>query len=212
MTEIKTITAEALKQRDWQNGVILDVRTDMEHEAERLVCAHEHVPLDRLDPAAFMQQGKRTPETPVYILCRSGGRARQAAEQFVAAGFANVFVVDGGISACVASGHPVQGVPPGQGENGFYGMMAKLPLERQVRVVAGGLAATGAFLGLTVSHVFTFVPLAIGCGLVYAGLTDRCGLALLLTKAPWNNKGGACCRPACCDGKGTEPNKTDTPS
>lgn len=209
MTEIKVISAEALKQRDWQNGVILDVRTDMEHDAQRLVCAHAHVPLDALDPAAFMQEGKRNAETPVYILCRSGGRARVAAEKFLAASYANVYVVEGGIEACTAAGHPVQSTTSATSGGGFYGMMAKLPLERQVRVVAGGLAAAGAFLGLTISHVFIFIPLAIGCGLVYAGITDRCGLALLLTRAPWNNKSGACCRPTCCGGKGEEPAKTD---
>jgi hypothetical protein len=59
-------------------------------------------------------------------------------------------------------------------------------------MVAGGLSVTGAALALLASPLFAFVPLAVGSGLVFAGATDRCGMALLLSRLPYN-------RPATCD-------------
>jgi hypothetical protein len=39
----------------------------------------------------------------------------------------------------------------------------------------------------------------MGCGLLFAGLTGMCGLALLLAKMPWN-RAQSC--GSCCEGKG----------
>ncbi|MBP7254039.1 MAG: rhodanese-like domain-containing protein [Alphaproteobacteria bacterium] len=212
MTWVQSISAEQLKQRGNDGGVILDVRTAMEHGEKRLVCAHAHVPLDTLDPATFMRERNLSEAAPVYILCRSGTRARQAADKFVAAGFKNVFVISGGIVACAEFGQEVEGTQvtaeaekraaeaaaaPAANMKG----LAALPLEQQVRVVAGAVAALGALLGMTSSSVFTIIPFAVGCGLLYSGLTGDCRLALLLTKAPWNQQGGHCSKPACCGGK-----------
>jgi len=41
-------------------------------------------------------------------------------------------------------------------------------------------------LALTTSSAFALIPLFVGGGLVYAGVTNNCGMALVLTKAPWN--------------------------
>jgi rhodanese-related sulfurtransferase len=201
MTAIQTITAEQLKQMGTQDGIILDVRTAMEHDEQCLVCPHDHVPLDTLNPEEFMVRRGKDKSTPVYILCRSGKRATTAAEQFVAAGYQQVFVITGGIIACVAAGQDVKGrLVAGAQADGVKAGCCSLSLERQVRVAAGVLVTVGAFLGMAVSNVFAVIPLAVGCGLIFAGLTDRCGMALLLTKAPWNNPQGSCCKPKCCGG------------
>jgi hypothetical protein len=66
-----------------------------------------------------------------------------------------------------------------------------MSLERQVRIAAGGLGAVGALLALTVHVAFAALPLLIGGGLVYSGITDWCGMGMLLAKMPWNRgKGG----------------------
>lgn len=212
MSWVQSISAEQLKQRGNDGGVILDVRTAMEHDERRLVGAHAHVPLDQLDPAAFMRERNLSETTPVYLLCRSGGRARQAGDQFVAAGFKNVFVVSGGIGDCAECGFDVEGTQvaaeaakkaadaaasPAANMKG----LAALPLEQQVRVVAGAVVALGALLTMMSSSVFIIVPFAVGCGLLYSGLTGDCRLALLLTKAPWNQQSGTCSKPSCCGGK-----------
>jgi hypothetical protein len=40
-----------------------------------------------------------------------------------------------------------------------------------------------------VSRWFALLPAFVGAGLVYAGVTDRCGMAMLLAKLPSNNIG-----------------------
>jgi len=61
-----------------------------------------------------------------------------------------------------------------------------IELQRQVQIGAGGLTFLGTLLGLTVSTWFLAVPLFVGGGLLLAGLTRFCGMALLLQRAPWN--------------------------
>ena len=73
-----------------------------------------------------------------------------------------------------------------------------ISLERQVRIAAGLFAATGASLGLLVSPAFTIIPLFVGCGLIFAGVTDRCGMALVLTKEPWNKMSEDACATTTC--------------
>lgn len=206
MTAIKTISAEELKQRDLQDGIVLDVRTGMEHDEQRLVCPHVHVPLDWLNPAQFMQQQGKSAESPVYILCRSGGRATKAAEKFADAGFNNVYVITGGIQACAAGGHETESATPAAPAAGAAPAAAsstplvKMPMsmERQVRVAAGIIVALGAFLGLTSGWFFTFLTMLAGGALAYSGVTGDCRMALLLAKAPWNQGAGGSCATGSC--------------
>lgn len=156
-----------------QSCIVLDVRTDVEHREVSLKQAHHHVPLDQLNPARFMQENKVDAARPVYILCRSGRRATQAAESFMAAGHGNVHVVEGGIIACEAAGIPVR-------------KEKVMSLERQVRITAGALVVIGVVLGALVSPWFYILSGFAGAGLVFAGITDTCAMGLLLANAPWN--------------------------
>lgn len=151
---------------------VLDVRTEIEHMGAHVNCAHDHVPLDRLDVGAWMKRKGIRAGDVVHVLCASGKRAGKAAELLEKRGIEAV-VVEGGLGACVASGLKTEG-------------KKVISLERQVRIAAGAIAATGALLALTVSASFAIVPLFVGCGLVFAGVTDWCGMAMLLAKAPWN--------------------------
>lgn len=182
----QTLPPQALADKPF--GIIIDVRTAMEHGEQRLARQHTHIPLDQLDAAAFLRDHNLGPETPLYLLCRSGKRATQAAEKFIAAGHQNVTVVEGGITACADCGIELHGhsLPAACARPQGPMTPKRLSLERQVRIAAGLIAASGAAAGLLINPLFTLVPLFIGCGLVFAGVTDRCGLALVLTKAPWN--------------------------
>jgi rhodanese-related sulfurtransferase len=164
-----------------QVDLVLDVRTAMEHAEKHLALPHVHVPLDELAPAALMKRHKLGKTARVLVVCRAGGRAAKAAQMFADAGYTHVQVVSGGLEGCEACGYSLAGHAAG-------GNMVKnrLTLERQVRIAAGGMAAAGALAALLLHPLFALVPLAIGCGLVFAGVTNRCGLALVLTKAPWN--------------------------
>lgn len=152
---------------------IIDVRTPMEFREVHLEVAR-NVPLDALDPAAVMKARSGSGREPLYIICRSGSRGRQACEKFVAAGFTNIVNVEGGTLACVASGLPVV-----RGKK-------TISLERQVRIAAGLLVVLGALLAWFVDPVFVFLSAFVGAGVVFAGITDTCPMGMTLAKMPWN--------------------------
>jgi len=127
-------------------------------------------PLDALDPKALAQALPR----PIYLICRSGSRATKAAEQFVAAGISEVVVVEGGTAAWEKAGLPV-----------VRGKKC-MSLERQVRLAAGTLVLTGVGLGWWVHPYLFGLSAFVGAGLVFAGITDWCGMGMLLSKMPWN--------------------------
>jgi rhodanese-related sulfurtransferase len=172
-----TITPTELNRLLGTDGTIevLDVRTPGEFDETHAPGA-KLVPLDELDPSVFVQQRGGKGGKPVYILCQSGGRAGKAAMKFQQAGFTNCVVVEGGMEAWMRAGLPVI---RGVGGN-------SVSLIRQVQIVVGIISATGAALALTVNVWFALIPLFIGCGLLFAGLTGFCGLALVLAKMPWN--------------------------
>lgn len=197
MTSFSTINAKELDHMDPNQGVILDVRTHMEHSEKHIGFGHAHVPLDELNPTDFMMRHGLDRDADVYILCRSGKRATQAAEKFVVEGYRNVKVIEGGIIACEDCGHDIKGRGTGAVENGTKAK-GPISLERQVRIAAGLFAAIGAALGLFVNPIFAIIPLFVGCGLIFAGVTDRCGMALVLTKAPWNKTSSSTCGANSC--------------
>jgi rhodanese-related sulfurtransferase len=177
---IPPVVSPAALQRllaDHPEVSLLDVRTPGEFEAVHITGAY-NVPLDTL--GEHSREIRANVSQPLVLVCQSGQRARRAEEVLKAAGMPNLHVLDGGVNAWLAAGGVVT-----RGA-------ARLSLERQVRRAAGGLAALGALLALLAQPAFALLPLAVGSGLVFAGVTNRCGLALLLARLPYN-------RPATCD-------------
>jgi rhodanese-related sulfurtransferase len=161
----------------------LDVRSPVEFREMHAADAR-NVPLDRLEPTAVMQARNGARNEPLYFICRSGSRGRQACEKFVAAGYTNVVNVEGGTLAWAECGLPI-----------VRGKKA-ISLERQVRIAAGLLGLVGALLGWLVHPAFVGLSAFIGAGLVFAGITDTCGMGLLLARMPWNQvkaTASACC-------------------
>jgi rhodanese-related sulfurtransferase len=167
---------------------VLDVRTPAEY-AEAHVPPARNVPLGQLQPKALYDGGQLPKGQPVYLLCRSGGRAAKAAEQFARDGFDQGVVVEGGTLAWVEAGLPVT-----------RGIAKVISLERQVRIAAGSLVLTGVLLSWLVHPGFIALPAFVGAGLVFAGITDWCGMGLLLAKMPWNQQSG-CASGSCCEVK-----------
>ena len=135
-----------------------------------------NVPLDQLGKATISSSGATQ---PLYVICQSGGRARQACEKIMCAGYLNVVSIEGGTQAWVAAGLPVV-----RGK-------AVMSLERQVRIAAGLLVLVGTVLGYFVHRYWLGLPAFVGAGLAFAGITDTCGMGMLLAKMPWNQV-GAC--------------------
>ncbi len=79
-----------------ENGIILDIRTKQEHDKMSIERHHHFVELSELDPTKYITDNNITDEK-VYILCRSGGRAKTAAKMFQKNGYDNAVVITGGI-------------------------------------------------------------------------------------------------------------------
>lgn len=157
-----------------QSGVrvdLIDVRTPAEFQEVHVPFAR-NVPLDRVDPGQWATPRNGT-ESPLYVICRSGNRARQACEKLSAAGV-SVVNVAGGTQAWEQAGLTVV-----RGQ-------ATMSLERQVRIAAGTLVLLGALLSVFAHPWWIALSAFVGAGLVFAGVTDTCGMGLLLARMPWN--------------------------
>lgn len=165
--------------REGKRVDLIDVRTPMEFREVHLEAAR-NVPLDELDPAELMRSRNGDSGAPLYVICRSGGRGKQACEKLIKAGFANAVNVEGGTMACVEAGLPV-----------VRGKKA-VSLERQVRIAAGSLVLLGVGLGWFVHPGLFGLSAFVGAGLVFAGITDTCGMGLLLARMSWNRVQTAC--------------------
>ena len=151
---------------------LIDVRTQVEF-AEVHIPQACNVPLDELKPGKLALPK----DQPVYLLCRSGQRAAKAAEKFAKEGFAQPIIVAGGTLAWIEANLPVT-----------RSAGKVISLERQVRIVAGSLVFIGVTLGWFVHRGFYGLSAFVGAGLVFAGITDFCGMGLLLAKLPWNKR------------------------
>jgi hypothetical protein len=63
-----------------------------------------------------------------------------------------------------------------------------ISLERQVRIAAGAIVLSGVLLACLVNFNFIWLSGFVGAGLIFAGITDFCGMGLLLAKMPWNKR------------------------
>jgi rhodanese-related sulfurtransferase len=171
------ISPQALAQlfRSGKQIELIDVRTPAEFQEVHVEFAH-NVPLGDLEPAKIVQARNGSAGEPLYVICRSGGRGKQACDKFAQAGFDNVVNVEGGTLACESSGLPLV-----RGKK-------VMSLERQVRITAGSLVLVGVVLGSLVHPYLYGLSAFIGAGLVFAGITDTCGMGMLLAKMPWNTR------------------------
>jgi rhodanese-related sulfurtransferase len=114
------------------------------------------------------------PTRPVVFICASGRRATAAAE--LVAGRADVSVLEGGVNAWTRDGRAL-----------VANAASTWSLERQVRLVAGSVAALGG-IGSFLDPRFAAVPIFIGLGLTFAAVTNTCALAAVLMRMPWNRR------------------------
>lgn len=170
-----TITSLELKDAlDGQTDLpLIDVRMPAEFR-EVHVAGAKNVPFDRLSAEQLSAAVGERGESPVYFICTLGKLSQKACKKAQRLGVADVVNVEGGTQVCAAAGLPVE-----------CGKKA-VSLERQVRIAAGGLILVGAVLALAVHAYWTALPALVGAGLIQSGVTDSCGMALVLTKMPWN--------------------------
>lgn len=173
------IKAEEVKCGD----LLLDVRTSGEFGYEYIE-GSQCDPLQGLDAREWA--GKLDGARRCVVVCQAGMRARQAAEKLESAGAKNLVVLEGGINGWKAAGKTC-----------LRGEKRVLPLDRQVRIASGLVVLTGILLGAVTNPAWYALAGFMGAGLVFAGITNWCGLAILVGKMPWNET-GAGANASCC--------------
>ena len=153
---------------------LLDVRTAGEFESGHIPGAY-NVPLNVL--------GEHRAEIanvtePVILICQSGARAAQAESDLIAAGMTNLRLLEGGMNAWSSHGGVTNTIK------------ARWALERQIRLVAGGIVLLSIIASIWVPAM-RFVAGAIGAGLTFSALTNTCAMGMLLSKLPYN-RGASC--------------------
>lgn len=150
---------------------LIDVREPGEHAGERIAGAHL-MPLGTFDPAKARElaAGKT-----LVLHCKSSGRSGKAARALLNAGGQDACHLCGGIDAWKAAGLPIE-----------RDANAPISMFRQVQITAGSIVLIGSLLGFFVSPWFIALSGFVGAGLVVAGITNTCGMAMLLAKMPWN--------------------------
>lgn len=172
-----TITANefANRHRNSDISLCIDVRTSGEYKGAFCLGSH-NLPLQDFNLQSVNEWLKAQAvdsSVPVYLMCLAGKRSVMAAEKLAGALEHPVVVVEGGVSDLPFDVMQItdQGV---------------IPLERQVRIAAGSIVLCGLLLGTFVAPSGYWLSAFAGCGLVYAGLTDNCMMAHLLSRMPWN--------------------------
>jgi len=150
---------------------IIDVRTGAEFDGEHIL-GSRLISLDQIEARA--DEVMATP-APRLLLCQSGNRATIAKKTLDKLHVAGVSVIEGGMGAYITVG----------GVNTVKGKV-RMSLERQVRIAAGTLVLIGLITGVFIHPAFLILSAFVGSGLVFAGITDTCGMGIMLGKAPWN--------------------------
>lgn len=182
-----TTPSENLKRRLEEGSCqLVDVREPVEN-AEESIPQARLIPLGELEKRAHELDRTR----PLVVHCQSGKRGSQAVEKLRALGFTDVQNLEGGIQAWKEKGLAVHRSSRGG-----------LPLMQQVQLTIGLGVLTGVLLSRYVNPQWIWLSAFFGAGLVMAGLTGWCGLAILLSKMPWNQVAGgqgggekSCCPP-----------------
>jgi len=114
------------------------------------------------------------PQQPLLLICEAGKRAEVVSGWLE--GQREVSVLSGGTRAWREAGYPLVVCAP-----------CRWTLERQVRLIAGILVLAGTLLAVLVNLKWIYLAMFVGAGLSFAGLTNVCGMAMVLAKMPWNS-------------------------
>ncbi len=149
---------------------VIDVREFSEFDSERIANA-------RLMPLSNFEKHVDDIDRskPVYLMCRSGNRAKQAADKLSNKGFTDIHVIEGGMAAWSQASLPI-----------VNGNSKIWSLERQVRFAAGLLILSGILLSVLISQHMILISGFVGAGLAFSALTDTCGMGMILARMPWN--------------------------
>lgn len=169
----KTIDPQDLKRRlDDGSAILIDIREADEFAREHVIGARL-MPLSRLDAHDFAHDHDKI----AVFTCKSGNRTAANAGRIIAKGFGEAYMLKDGLDGWKAAGLPTR-----------LDRSAPIDLQRQVQIAAGALVLLGVVLGFLASPWFFALAGAVGAGLMQAGVTGFCGMAILLRRMPWNRR------------------------
>ncbi|MEZ5690894.1 MAG: rhodanese family protein [Rickettsiales bacterium] len=176
---IKTIDANTLKKwLDNKEALLVDVRESAENEAEN-ISESVLVPLSRICKSSIPECS----EKKLVIHCLRGSRGKSACEKILSEDpNVEIYNLEGGIESWKEAGLPVNK------SKKFF-----LPLDRQVQITIGSVVLLTTILGYLLNPLFLIITGFFGAGLILAGTTGFCGLAIIMTKMPWNKGSKASC-------------------
>lgn len=167
---MQSVSPHTAQQLIANGAILVDIREPDEF-------AREHIPGAINLPLARM--GELSPgDRPVVFHCRSGMRTEaNAAKLAEHAQGAPCHVLAGGLDAWRLAGLATV-------------LDRRQPLEimRQVQLIAGGLILLGVLFGVLIAPGFIWLSAFVGAGLMLAGATGWCGMALVLRRMPWNRR------------------------
>ena len=157
-------------QKNDRDVDFIDVRTSQEYDNQH-IDGMRNVPLSTIHTNTKEFASKKT----IYLICGSGGRSQSAITKLEQCDISTTLVnVDGGISAWNAYNKK--------------GASCKnpLPMPRQIFIATGSLILIGSFGTLFIHQYFSLLIIFIGIGLIFSGITGWCGMALVISRMPWN--------------------------
>ncbi len=176
MQNKEEVTAKVLQEELIKNSDVklIDVRSPGEFSAVH-INGSVNYPLGGKELGALENDPQFPKEKKLFLVCQSGARASQACNEIEKAGFNNIKILQGGVSQWVSEGLPVV---RGKGA---------ISMERQVRIAAGLFVLLSSLIVSMGLNSFILVPIFVGTGLVFSGVTNTCGMAKVLALMPWNN-------------------------
>ncbi|ROQ94006.1 rhodanese-related sulfurtransferase [Streptomyces sp. 2132.2] len=159
---------------------VVDVRTPAEFASGHLPDA-VNVPLDRIG-RALPELREAAALKPLLVVCASGARAQNAVATLASHGVEASYLT-GGTTAWAAEGHALD--HPADRPRAVWAM------ERQVRFTAGAVVLLGLALDFLVHPAFRLLSAGIAAGLVFSALSNTCGMAVVLGRLPFNQRGKA---------------------
>ncbi|WP_313824965.1 rhodanese family protein [Leclercia sp.] len=173
---IPMLTPTEVKQKLKSGAQLVDIRGRDEWEYEHIQDSFS-VPLDQRLPDGLTLLGQN-PSGCVIFHCQTGMRTEAKKAQCAALGAAaKVYLLKGGMNAWKSAGYTT-----------VKAKRRVLPVMRQVQIVAGTLVVSGLLAGALWTEWLYFLAGFVGCGLIFAGITGWCGMAVLLERMPWNHR------------------------
>jgi glyoxylase-like metal-dependent hydrolase (beta-lactamase superfamily II) len=157
---------------------IVDIRSPSEFRARHIDGAL-NIPFADLD----RRMGEIPPDGETILLCQSGIRSEEAARVLGGHG-RKARQLEGGMAAWTQTGLPTSG-------------RGGISVERQVQMTIGAFVLTGTALAVLLTPWFFVVPAFMGAGLLFAGISGTCTLALIMARMPWNRREEAGASAAC---------------